>query len=215
MKSIFLASGNPNKLREIREIIPDVTVLSVRDLPQTTILKEPAETASTFAENALIKARWGARMSSMPSLADDSGLIVPALGGAPGVHSARYAGEDKDDKANCQKLLKEMHKAESNIAVPSPKQADFSGAYFSKAYFYCVLVLLRHPEDPAPVICGARWHGRIGREPRGANGFGYDPIFHPDEHPEKTAAELPAETKNKLSHRARAIAKLAVFLKSD
>ncbi len=210
MKRVFLASGNPNKLREIREIIPDVTVLSVRELPPATVLKEPAETASTFAENALIKARWGTRLSSMPSLADDSGLIVPALGGAPGVHSARYAGADKDDKANCQKLLKEMHKAESNIAVSSSKQADFS-----KAYFYCVLVLLRHPEDPAPVICGARWRGRIGREPRGANGFGYDPIFHPDEHPEKTAAELPAETKNKLSHRARALAKLAVFLKSN
>jgi XTP/dITP diphosphohydrolase len=187
MKKILLASSNPGKVREIAAILANHDIEIV---PQSAYaLPEAEETGLTFVENAILKARHAARRSGLPAIADDSGLEVDALGGAPGVYSARYAGEGATDRANNLKLLSALE------GVPDAERT---------ARFRCVLVYLRHPEDPSPVIGEGVWEGVILREPRGDGGFGYDPLFFV---PDKgcASAELPAEEKNRLSHRGQAL----------
>ncbi|WP_425454787.1 RdgB/HAM1 family non-canonical purine NTP pyrophosphatase [Inmirania thermothiophila] len=157
-----------------------------------------AETAPTFVENALLKARHAAQAAGLPALADDSGLLVDALGGAPGIHSARYAGPDADDEANNRRLL------EALAGVPWARRT---------ARFHCVLVYLRHAADPTPVIAEGSWAGRIAEAPRGANGFGYDPLFWLDERG-CTSAELAPEEKDRVSHRGQALARLVERLRA-
>ncbi|MGM0435053.1 MAG: RdgB/HAM1 family non-canonical purine NTP pyrophosphatase [Pseudomonadota bacterium] len=185
-----LASNNAGKIAEFNRLLQPwgIEVSAQKELG----VDSPEETATTFVENALIKARHAARISGLPALADDSGLAVDALGGAPGVYSARYAGEPADDDANNRKLL------EALAHVPDAERS---------ARFHCVLVLMRSPHDPIPMICHGQWPGRIARETAGGGGFGYDPLFLV---PEEgcTAAELPPERKAQLSHRGRAMAEL-------
>lgn len=187
MTRVVLASGNPGKLREFAAMLGEAGIELV---PQSDYdVAAPAETAPTFVENALIKARHAARGTGLPAIADDSGLEVDALGGAPGVRSARFAGEHADDAANNRRLLDEL-------AVAGDRGARFRA----------VLVYLRHPDDPAPVVCEGTWEGRIATAPRGTGGFGYDPLFELSDG--RTAAELPAEEKNLLSHRGQALSAL-------
>ncbi|MDZ7828392.1 MAG: RdgB/HAM1 family non-canonical purine NTP pyrophosphatase [Halofilum sp. (in: g-proteobacteria)] len=184
-----LASGNAGKLREFAQMLADS---GIELLPQGEFGVDPApETAVTFVENALAKARHVAARTGLPAIADDSGLEVDALDGAPGVRSARYAGEPADDEANNRRLL-----------------ADLEGLPASRrhARFRAVLVYLRHAADPAPIIAEGVWEGRIADAPRGEGGFGYDPLFELDDG--RTSAELPPEEKNRLSHRGRALAEL-------
>ena len=186
---VVLASGNPGKVREFQHMLADT---GVELEPQTDHrVTPPPEEAVTFVENALAKARHATRETGLPAIADDSGLEVDALDGAPGVHSARYAGEHGDDAENNAKLLQEL----AGIAAAR-----------RTARYRAVLVFLRGPEDPAPIIAEGTWNGRIAEEPRGAGGFGYDPLFELDDG--RTAAELPAEEKNLVSHRGRALAEL-------
>lgn len=194
---VVFASGNPGKVREIGQMLADLELVVV---PQSELgIASPPETAPTFVENALIKARYASRASGRAAIADDSGLEVDALGGAPGVHSARYAGAHADDAANVAKLLAAL------AAVPDAQRG---------ARFRCVMVYLRHAEDPAPVIAQGTWEGRIGHEPRGRNGFGYDPVFVV---PERgcTAAELAPAIKNRLSHRGQALRALVAALAAE
>jgi XTP/dITP diphosphohydrolase len=185
---VVLASHNRGKLAELAALVAPVGW----ELTDAGALEIPApdETRPTFLENALDKARHVAQLSGLPALADDSGLVVPALGGAPGIHSARYAGPGADAAANNSRLLKEIH------GLDSPA-----------CYFYCVLVYLRHATDPAPVVGTGIWHGRLVHAPRGTNGFGYDPLFLVPEF-DRTAAELDPGRKNRMSHRARAMTDL-------
>jgi len=186
---MVLATGNRGKAREIGELLAPA---SVEIVPQSDFgLESAAETASTFIENALLKARHAALGSGLPAIADDSGLVVDALGGAPGIHSARYAGGG-GDAANVGKLL----------AALEGVSADGR-----RARFVCVAVLLRHPDDPLPLVCEGRWEGAIALAPRGSGGFGYDPVFIPAGGT-RTAAELNPDEKNRLSHRGRAFARL-------
>jgi len=192
---LVLASGNAGKLGEMREILAD---LDVELVSQSVLgIADAEETASTFVENALLKARHAARASGLPALGDDSGLYVDALNGAPGLYSARYAGMHGNGAANIAKLLDALRD------VPDAQRA---------AHFHCSVVLLRHANDPAPLIAEGRWHGTILRAPRGANGFGYDPVFLPDDSNELSAAELDADIKNRISHRGLALAKLRELL---
>ncbi|HET9733915.1 MAG TPA: RdgB/HAM1 family non-canonical purine NTP pyrophosphatase [Burkholderiales bacterium] len=195
MKRIVLASNNPGKLREIA---PLLAPLGIDVIPQSRLgIGEAEEPHDTFVENALAKARHASRASGLPALADDSGLCVDALGGAPGVHSAYYAGREgsreERDARNNAKLL---------ASLGNERQAHYA----------CVMVLVRCAGDPQPVVAEGAWHGEIARAPRGANGFGYDPLFLL---PERglTAAELPPEEKNRLSHRGRAVARLLELLR--
>jgi len=192
---LVLASGNPGKLREITALLGP---LGFRVAPQSDWqVSEAAETAPTFLENALIKARHAAVHTGHAALADDSGLVVPALDGAPGVHSARYSDGRPRDAANNAKLLGEMRDL---------KAGD------RRAFFYCVLVMLRAADDPEPLVASARWWGEILDAPRGTGGFGYDPLFYvPSE--DRSSAELPADLKNRLSHRGQALAKLVEKLR--
>ena len=194
MPQIVLATDNPGKIRELNALLVD---LAVEALPQSAFQAPAAEeTALTFVENALFKARNAARYSGLPAIADDSGLLVDALGSAPGVYSARYAGPDASDQDNITKLLVELQ------AVPAAQRT---------ARFFCALVYLRCPEDPVPLICQGVWEGLITHAPRGSRGFGYDPVFLvPAEG--KTAAELAPSLKNRLSHRGQALAQLADLL---
>lgn len=185
--SLVLASGNPGKLREFRELLEPLD-FDVR--PQSEFaVPEVEESGLTFVENALLKARQACRVSGLASLADDSGLEVDALRGAPGIYSARFAGEPKSDAANNRKLLEALDQ------VPEGQRT---------ARYWCVLVLLRHAEDPVPRMVQICWEGEILAHPRGEGGFGYDPLFWV---PEKgmSAAELSALEKNRLSHRGRAL----------
>ena len=192
---IVLASRNAKKARELEELLAPLG-LRVRRVSEFSKV-EPAETAATFIENALIKARHAAAVSGLPAIADDSGLCVDALDGAPGVRSARYGGEPASDAVNNAKLLAEMEH------VPDPGRT---------AQFVCALVYLRRPTDPMPLIAEGRWRGSVLRAPRGGAGFGYDPLFWlPDQH--CTAAEMPAELKNRLSHRGQAMSLLISNLK--
>lgn len=186
-----LASSNRGKLAEFREL------LAATGIQLGSFAGEgPEETGLSFVENALIKARHAARHSGRPALADDSGLCVAALGGAPGVFSARYAGAGATDAANVERLLAELEGLE-----PADRQAEF----------VCVVVALRGPEDQDPVIAAGRWPGRIATAPQGCNGFGYDPVFV-DPGRGRTAAELTAAEKNAISHRSRACAELRLKL---
>lgn len=194
MKQLVLASGNPGKLREFAQLLAP---LDFEVLPQVAFaIPEVEEPHPSFIENALTKARHASRLSGLPALADDSGLCVEALGGAPGVLSARYAGEPKSDERNNLKLLADL--------------ADISDR---RAHFYCVLVLVRHADDPQPLIAEGAWHGEMLHAPRGLEGFGYDPLFYL---PELgcSSAELPHERKNALSHRGQASARLIERLRS-
>ncbi len=182
---LVLASNNRGKLAEFSQLLAPLG-FELRTQGELGIA-EAEEPHATFVENALAKARHAARVSGLPALADDSGICVPALGGAPGVLSARFAGEPKSDAANNRKLVDSL-----------ASQADKS------AYYYCVLVYLRHADDPQPVIAEGRWNGQIIAEPRGNGGFGYDPHFLLPELG-KTAAELSAEDKNRQSHRGQAL----------
>ena len=193
---LVLATGNAGKLREMREILAPWQV-EVRSLAEFTTASA-AETGLTFVENALLKARFAAAASGLPAIADDSGLEVDALHGAPGIHSARYAGPEADDAANNAKLLRELG------SIPDHART---------ARYRCAMVYLRWPEDPAPVVAQAAWEGHIGRVPRGSGGFGYDPLFLVDAGI-RTAAELAAADKNERSHRGQALRRLVAALAS-
>ncbi len=189
MSRVVLASGNAGKLREFAAMLADAGIELV---PQSDFaVTPPPETAVTFIENALAKARHAARETGLAAIADDSGLEVDALGGAPGVHSARFAGAHGDDRENNARLLGELD------GVPPERRT---------ARYRAVLIHLRSADDPAPIVAEGTWEGRIATAPRGEGGFGYDPLFElPDG---RTAAELPAEEKNLLSHRGKALAEL-------
>ncbi|MGH8091371.1 MAG: RdgB/HAM1 family non-canonical purine NTP pyrophosphatase [Rudaea sp.] len=191
---LVLASGNAGKLGEMCEILADVHVELVA---QSELgIADAEEIGSTFIENALLKARHAARASGLPALGDDSGICVDALAGAPGLRSARYAGTHGDSAANIAKLLDALRD------VPDARRT---------AHFHCSIALLRHAEDPSPLIAEGRWHGTILHAPRGDGGFGYDPVFF-DPAFGKSAAELDAVTKNRVSHRGQALAKLRELL---
>ena len=187
---LVLASGNRGKLVEMREILGDfgIELVAQGELG----IDDIDETGTTFVENALLKARHAARLSGLPALGDDSGLCVDALGGAPGLYSARYAGAQGDVAANIAKLLDALRD------VPDERRT---------AHFHCTIVLLQSADDPAPLIAEGRWRGRILHAPRGANGFGYDPVFF-DPALGASAAELDATLKNRVSHRGIALARL-------
>ena len=193
MKKIVIASNNQGKLLEIQSLLAP---LDIEVLPQSHFnVTEAAEPHCTFIENALAKARHASQVTGLPALADDSGLCVAALQGAPGVHSAYYGGEPRSDASNNAHLL-EMLKSESNRA----------------AYYYCALVLVRTHDDPQPIIAEGVWAGEILCAPRGTGGFGYDPLFL-DVKLGKTGAELDAATKNKISHRGQALQQLMIKIK--
>ncbi len=201
MNKLVIASNNPGKLREIGAILAP---LAIEVVPQGALgVPEADEPHYTFIENALTKARHAGRMTGLPALADDSGVCVHALGGTPGVHSARYAeavagdeGREAQDRRNNAKLLRAL------TAVTD-----------RRAHYYCVIVLVRHADDPQPLIAEAEWHGEILREPRGSGGFGYDPLFLVAG-TGRTGAELTAEEKNRISHRGRALAQLVKRLQA-
>ncbi|MBS0299107.1 MAG: RdgB/HAM1 family non-canonical purine NTP pyrophosphatase [Proteobacteria bacterium] len=194
LEKLVIASNNKGKLREIGELLAP---LAIDVAPQSEFnISEADEPHITFVENALAKARHASRCSGLPALADDSGICVSALGGAPGVNSARYAGEPKSDERNNLKLIEALR-----------NQTD------RHAYYYCVIVLVRHADDPQPVIVDGSWHGEIIDQPRGTGGFGYDPYFFLPTFG-KTSAELTAEQKNQISHRGQALAKLVEILQA-
>jgi XTP/dITP diphosphohydrolase len=189
---LVIATGNTGKLREIRQLL---SPLAIKVLPQSDFaVPEAEEPHCTFIENALVKARHASMHTGLPALADDSGICVDALQGTPGVLSARYAGEPRSDARNNDKLL-----------------AAMAGQENRHAHYYCVMVLVRHPQDPQPLIAEGFWQGEILDTPRGDGGFGYDPIFL-DAKTDKTGAELPLEIKNRISHRGQALSKLLHML---
>ena len=192
MKKLVLASNNAKKMKELNALLAP---LGFEIIPQGQLgIPEAEEPHCTFLENALAKARHAAAHSGLPALADDSGLCVDALHGAPGVFSARYAGDPKSDARNNDKLL-----------------GHLAGQTNRHAHFYCVLVLVRAANDPQPIIAEGEWHGEILTVQRGADGFGYDPLFYVPTHCQ-TAAELDADIKNRLSHRGQAMQKLIARL---
>ena len=185
MHKLVIASNNPGKLRELQLTLASLTI---EILTQAQLgIDEAEEPHCTFIENALAKARHVSRISGLPALADDSGLCVDALCGAPGVQSARYAGEPKSDSRNNEKLLQAME-----------------GVINRRAHYYCVLVLVRHADDPQPLIAEGEWHGEIAPQMRGERGFGYDPMFWLPEL-NKMSAELSRDEKAQISHRAQAL----------
>ena len=192
---VVLATGNAGKLRELAVLLASrgLTLLSQAELGLTSA----AETGTTFEENALLKARHAAAASGLPALADDSGLEVDALGGRPGVHSARYAGEGATDAANCALLLRELLEFED---------ADRGARY------RCVIAMVRSAGDPSPLLATGAWEGRIAQRPAGHGGFGYDPLFVPTGQLE-TVAQMPDAAKNAASHRARALQQLLAQLR--
>ncbi|MDD5460326.1 MAG: RdgB/HAM1 family non-canonical purine NTP pyrophosphatase [Methylococcales bacterium] len=193
-QQIVLASSNPGKIREIQAILAEHLII-----PQSEFnITDADETGGTFVENAIIKARNAALHSNLPSIADDSGLVVDALNGAPGVTSARYAGIGASDRDNVYKLLRELEN------VPENQR---------RARFICVMVFMAHAKDPFPVIAQGVWEGRILHQPIGENGFGYDPVFWVSDH-HCSSAELPASVKNSLSHRGQALRSLTYLVKA-
>ena len=193
--SVVLASNNKGKIREINAVLQplDLKVLAQKEFTR----EEAVEDGLSFVENAIKKARFAAAASGLPAIADDSGLEVDALDGAPGIYSARYAGDNASDQDNLEKLLKELQGVEEEKRT---------------ARFQCLMVYVRHENDPVPIICQGTWEGRILSAPQGNNGFGYDPVFFvPEEN--CSSAELPAERKNQLSHRGRALRQLLQVLK--
>lgn len=196
MQKVVLATGNPGKVNELADLLRD---FGIDIVAQTSLGVESAEeTGLTFIENAILKARHAAAQTGLPAIADDSGISVDALGGAPGIYSARYAGEDATDEQNLIKLLEAMKN------VPDDQR---------QAQFNCVLVYLRHAEDPTPLVFHGRWHGVITHERKGQGGFGYDPIFYV---PELgcTSAELTKAEKQAVSHRGRALTVMLDALKN-
>ncbi len=196
MQRIVLASNNPAKVEELRALLLRMPfeVVAQSELG----IRSVEETAPTFVENAILKARYAASQADLPAIADDSGLEVDALDGAPGVYSARYAGAAATDASNNAKLLAALE------GLPDAERG---------ARFFCAVVYLRHAGDPTPIICTGDWRGRILAHPRGDNGFGYDPLFYaPRQH--CASAELPTFIKNRVSHRARALRRLSLALKS-
>ncbi|WP_187488506.1 XTP/dITP diphosphatase [Duffyella gerundensis] len=187
MQKVVLATGNAGKVREMADLLADFGLDVVAQSDLNVISAE--ETGLTFIENAILKARHAAQITGLPAIADDSGLAVDALGGAPGIYSARYAGEDASDEQNLQKLLTALEN------VPDDRR---------QAQFHCVLVYVRHATDPVPLVFHGSWAGEIARAPAGAGGFGYDPIFTVPELG-KTAAELSKEQKRAISHRGKAL----------
>src|SRR5882762_6239795 len=193
MKKLVLASSNPGKLRELETLLAP---LGMEIVPQSGLgVADAEEPHGTFVENALAKARHARRRTRLPALADDSGICVGALGGEPGVHSARFAGEPRSDARNNEKLIELLADEEDR-----------------RAHYTCVIVLMRHADDPEPVIAEGHWAGEIVAEPRGANGFGYDPHFFLKDFG-KTAAELDPEQKNLVSHRGKALRRLLAKLR--
>jgi len=196
MNKLVLATGNLGKVKELSDML---SALNIEVVPQSEFnVSEVAETGTTFVENAIIKARHAAKITGLPVIADDSGLEVDALNGAPGIYSARFAGVDASDKDNLLKLLSELKD------VPEEKRT---------ARFWCVLVLMRHADDPTPLICQGFWEGKITTEASGENGFGYDPVFYVPEK-QTTSAQLDKITKNTLSHRGKALKQLLVLLQN-
>ncbi len=196
MTQIVLATGNKGKVRELGNMLAP---LNISVVPQSDFdVPDVPETGTTFVENAIIKARHAAKLTGLPAIADDSGLEVAALGGAPGIYSARYSGEGATDQSNIDKLLQTMSD------IPDGKR---------QARFVCVLVYLQHSEDPTPIICQGFWDGEITFTQSGREGFGYDPIFMVPSH-HRTSAELSKEIKNKLSHRGQALQALIPQLKA-
>ncbi len=194
LEKLVIASNNQGKLREINALL---ALLSIEVIPQSDFnAGEIDEPHATFVENALAKARHASRSSGLPALADDSGICVSALDGAPGVFSSRYAGEPKSDGRNNLKLIEALKNQEDR-----------------RAYYYCVIVLVRHADDPQPIIVDGSWYGEIIDHPQGAGGFGYDPYFFLPEFG-KTSAELTAEQKNQISHRGQALAHLVEILRA-
>ncbi len=191
-KQLLLASGNSGKLKELSLALADLD-FSLQLQPKDSAY-DVDETGTTFVENAIIKARHGAKISGLATLADDSGLIVPALDGAPGIYSARYAGDETTDKKNTKHLLINMKDMKNR-----------------EAYFYCCLVLMQHADDPAPLIAEGRWYGEISLQQSGDGGFGYDPVFYLPQL-QCTAAQLPAADKIRLSHRGQAVRQLKAML---
>jgi len=195
MKKIVLASNNAGKLREFNTMLAE---MDFEVMPQSEFdIPEAEETGLSFVENAILKARHAAQLSGLPAIADDSGLEVDALNGAPGIYSARYSGEGASDEDNLQKLLRELE------GVPEQERS---------ARFQCLLVYMHHATDPTPLICQGTWEGRILDAPQGDNGFGYDPVFYVPEH-SCSSAQLSPETKNSLSHRGQALEKFVTALK--
>ena len=195
MQKLVIASNNPGKLREIGAILQP---LDFEVLPQSAFnISEAEEPYCTFIENCLTKARHASKHSGLPALADDSGICVDVLNGAPGVYSARFAGEPKSDQRNNDKLV-----------------AALRGHSNRNAHYVCVLVLVRHPDDPEPLIAEGRWHGHIIDTPRGDGGFGYDPYFLLPEYGQ-TGAEISMELKNRISHRGKALAVLVEKLRQQ
>ena len=196
MQKIVLASSNKKKLAELQTLLRD---LSVDVVTQSQLgIEDAIEDGLSFIENAIIKARHAAKLSGLPAIADDSGIAVDILDGKPGIYSARFAGEHGDDAANNQKLLDML------ADVPEEKRT---------AQFHCVLVFMRHAEDPVPVVCHGVWHGTVLFTPRGENGFGYDPLFWVPTHA-CSSAELSAVEKNRISHRGQAMQQLLNALHS-
>jgi XTP/dITP diphosphohydrolase len=195
MRKVVIASNNPGKLREFAQLLAP---LGIEALPQSAFaIPEAEEPHQTFVENALAKARHASRIAGMPALADDSGICVPALEGAPGVFSARFGGEPRSDLRNNERLVEALR-----------NHADRS------AYYYCALVLVRSPYDPRPLVADGTWHGDIVFEPRGTGGFGYDPHFWLAEF-KCTAAELEGAQKNRISHRGQALAALVAKIRIE
>lgn len=190
MDKIVLASNNAGKVREINELLTayDINVVPQGDYDVDSV----EETGLTFVENAIIKARYAALKTGLPAIADDSGIEVDALNGAPGIYSARFSGEDASDKENNLKLLEELKD------IPEAERT---------ARYQCVMVFMRHAGDPTPIIASGSWEGVILNAPKGSGGFGYDPLFYVATH-QCSAAELTPELKNKLSHRSKALISL-------
>lgn len=194
MKEIVLASSNPGKVREINQLL---ATLDLQVRPQSEFgVVDAEETGLSFVENAILKARNATQHTGLPAIADDSGIEVDALHGAPGIYSARFAGEGATDQANLDKLLAELD------GLPEAQRS---------ARFQCLMVFMEHANDPTPLICQGTWEGRILLAARGDNGFGYDPVFYVPTH-DCSSAELPADVKNTLSHRGQALRKLVAAL---
>lgn len=187
---LVLASGNKGKIKEFSEIFSplNISIIAQKELN----ISDAEETGLSFIENAILKARHAAKLSGLPALADDSGVAVDYLGGAPGIYSARFAGEHGNDQANNDKLLQELKNVADNERGAS---------------FHCVLALLRHAEDPVPLVFHGQWRGRILHQAQGDKGFGYDPLFFVPEH-QCSSAELDSAIKNQISHRAKAVQQL-------
>ena len=194
MKKLVIATGNAHKLHEISTLLQPLGLAAVSQ--SAFNVPEAAEPHGTFIENALAKARHAARLTGLPALADDSGICVEALGGAPGVISAIYAGEPRSDARNNEKLL-----------------ATLEGVSDRRAHYHCALVLLRHADDPQPIIAEGQWHGVILPAARGEGGFGYDPLFLDPER-DQTVAEISTEDKNRVSHRGQALRMLIEKLRN-